>query len=801
MIISLNWLREYVHFSLSLDELVHRLTMVGLEVEGVRDLNPFLKNVVVGRVEQVVAHPRAERLKLCRVHDGSRDLSVVCGAPNVQAGQKVALALVGAQLANGITLRETAIRGELSQGMICSQGELALGNDSEGIWVLPADLPSGTPLGDALDLNDTIIEVSITPNRGDCLSIVGIAREVAAISGTSVKYPDSRLQETGPDISSLASVAIEDEIACPRYAARVVEGIKIGPSPDWLRKRIESVGLRSINSIVDVTNFILMELGQPLHAFDLDMVRENRIVVRNASQGERFVTLDGNERTLHDDTLLICDGKGPVAIAGIMGGLDSEITEKTTRVLIESAYFQPLSVRRTGKKIGLRSESSYRFERGVDPEGVLRALDRAALLMAELGGGRIARGRIDVYPTPAPVPSLSLRVKRTNAFLGTGLTIEEMGDVLASIQMKVTQESEDLLTVEPPSFRSDITREVDLMEEVARLVGYDRVPVTYPRVELVGAGVDPHMEARLKTRETLKAAGFFEVINYAFIYHGSLVKLGFHPEDERLNVVRVMNPLSEDQGVMRTSLVPGILQTALHNLGHRNENLRVFELSKVFLPREGEALPHEPHHVAGLMTGRRNPHLLYGAEEEVDFADVKGAVEVALEPFNVKDVQFLPKDLPPYLHPREGATIHCGLEKIGALGRLHPRVGEAFDFKKPIYLFEMDFDKLFALRAERSPFSPLPKYPSIGRDMALVVDEGVPVQAPLDFMESIREPLLENVEIFDIYESSQLGRGKKSVAYRFIYRAPDRSLTDEEVNELHATLVKRVLSRFNATLR
>jgi len=805
MIISLNWLREYVDISLSLDELVHRLTMVGLEVEGTRDLHPFLNNflnnVVVGRIEQVTPHPRAERLRLCRVHDGSRVLSVVCGAPNVEAGQKVALALGGARLASGITLQETNIRGELSQGMICSQSELALGDDSKGIWVLPADLTPGAPLGDALQLNDTIIEVSITPNRGDCLSVVGIAREVAAMSGTPVKYPDFQLHETGPDISTLVSVHIEDQVACPRYAVRVVEGVRVGPSPEWLRKRIEAVGLRSINAIVDVTNFILMELGQPLHAFDLDRVRQNRIVVRKASPGERFRTLDGNERTLHEDTLLICDGEGPVAIGGIMGGLDSEITETTTRVLIESAYFQPLSVRRTGKKIGLRSESSYRFERGVDPEGVIRALDRAARLMAEVGGGHVAKGRIDVYPNPPETPHLNLRVSRTNAFLGTSLTLEEMRQVLASIEMKVTQMNEDLLAVQPPSFRSDITREVDLMEEVARLVGYDRVPVTYPRVELVGAEPDPHIQARLQTRTTLEAAGFFEVINYAFIPFISLVNLGFQPEDERSNPVRVKNPLSEDQGVMRTTLIPGMLQTALHNLGHRNENLRMFELSKVFLPREGQTLPHEPHHVAGLMTGKRDPHLLYGAEDEMDFTDVKGAAELILEPFHLADVQFTAEDSPPYLHPREGASVHCGSWKVGALGRLHPRVEEAFDFKKSIYVFEMDFDKLFALRRERSPFSPLPRFPSVARDMALVVDENLPVQAPLTFMAGVQEPLLENVEIFDIYESSQLGRQKKSVAYRLIYRAPDRSLTDEEVNEIHSALVERVLSRFNAILR
>ncbi len=801
MIISLNWLREYVDFTLSLDELVHRLTMVGLEVEGASELYPFLKGVIVGRVEEVGPHPGADRLKLCKVSDGNRLLSIVCGAPNVQAGQTIPVALPGTRLAGGVTLHETRIRGELSQGMICSRSELGLGDDQAGIWVLEDGLPLGTPLGDALGINDTIVDVSITPNRGDCLSIVGIAREVAAIAGTCVKYPSLDLHESGPDASTLVSVDTEDAVACPRYAARVVEGIRVGPSPAWLQKKIEAVGLRSINAIVDVTNLILMELGQPLHAFDLDKIRGNRIIVRKASEGERFTTLDGQERSLHDDTLLICDGEGPVAIAGIMGGLDSEITENTTRVLIESAYFQPLSIRKTGKRIGLRSESSYRFERGVDPEGVIRALDRAAQLMAELGGGQVRTGRVDVYPHPISVPEIGLRVERTNAFLGTGLDISEMERVLRSIEMQVAQVGPDVLKVVPPAFRSDITREVDLMEEVARLVGYDHVPVTYPKGELTGAELDPHMQARVVTRGALQAAGFYEVINYAFINEDYLRRLGFAPEDSLVNPVRVKNPLSEDQGIMRTTLIPGVLQAASRNLGYRNENLRLFELSKVFLPLEGESLPHEPHRVAGLMTGKRDPHLLYGTDEAVDFADIKGAVEIVLKPFNLPDIEFLDRNMPPYLHPGESSMVCCRGQILGSLGKLHPRVEEAFDFKKPVFVFELDYDMLFAMRQEHPLFTALPRFPSVARDIALVLDETVPVRSPLMYMEGLGESLLECLEIFDIYQNPQIGEGKKSVGYRLVYRASDRSLTDEEVNVRHAVLVDKVCAEFNAILR
>ncbi len=801
MIVSLKWLHNYVDVPLSVEELIHRLTMVGLEVEGVSELNPHLKGVVAARVETVRPHPRADRLHLCDVSDGQKVYQVVCGAPNVKEGIVAPLALPGTQMPNGMTLQETKLRGELSQGMLCSQKELGLGEDAGGIWYLPDDLPLGVPLSKALDIEDTIVEVSITPNRGDCLSMLGIAREVSAICGTPLRYPDSSVQEKGPRIENLASVTIDDPVGCPRYAARVVEGITIGPSPRWLKESLEAVGLRSINNIVDVTNYILMEMGQPLHAFDFDSLRENRIVVRKAKAGERFTTLDGVERVLFDDTLLICDGVGPVAIAGIMGGLDSEITAETTRVLIESAYFQPVCIRRTGKKIGLRSESSYRFERGVDPEGVLRALDRAARLMVEVGGGEIATGRIDVYPNPIEKPVLTLRVDRTNRYLGTELEASQMAQVLKSIEMEVKQLNENELQVVSPSFRPDITREVDLTEEVARLVGYDKIPVTYPKADVCAAPLDAHFRIRQEAKNLLQGFGFFEVLNYSFISQESLRRLKFSGDDPRLNPVPVKNPLSEDQGVMRTSLIPGLLQTARHNFGHRNEDLRIFELSKVFLPREGELLPFEPHHLAGLMAGKRDPHLLYGGEAEVEFTDVKGVVESVLELFFLNELRFVAKDLPPYLDPSLSASVFCSGECIGALGRLRPEVAESFDLKRNIFTFELDFDKTYSFKRSQPMFRSLPKFPSVARDMALIVDENLPVQEPLDFIGKQEEPLLERVDIFDIYRNPQWGGKQKSVGYRLVYRSADRSLTDEEVNEIHNRLVQKVLDVFHATLR
>lgn len=801
MIISLEWLRAYVDMPLNLEQLADRLTMVGLEVEAVHGGDEALEHIVTARVEVVSPHPNADKLHLCDVWDGTATRRVVCGAPNVAAGQVAPLALPGARLPSGLTIQATQIRGQGSEGMLCSQKELGLGDDSSGIWVLPPETPVGRPLSIALGRDDARLEIGVTPNRGDCLSHVGIAREVAAICGTTLRYPDVSLEEGGPPIETLAAVAIHDPIGCPRYAARVIEGVRIGPSPDWLRRALEAAGVRSINNIVDVTNYVMMELGQPLHAFDYDLLREHRIVVRLAAAGETFTTLDGETRTLFDDTLLICDGVGPVAVAGIMGGLESEITDQTTRVLLESAYFDPTGIRRSSKKLGLRSESSFRFERGVDPEGTLRAVDRAAQLMAMVGGGVIAQGRIDAHPNPHRPVSLTLRVARTNRFLGTRLTAAQMAQALRSIEIDVTGEHADQLRVEVPSFRPDITREVDLQEEIARRVGFDQIPVTLPVSSLGGSPQDPYQRARQDVKDLLRGVGLTEVITYSFIGEQGLRKLNLGPDDPRLRPVAIRNPLSEEQAVMRTSLVPGILGAVCRNFDHRNDDLRIFELSKVFIPKAGAPLPDEPHQLVGALSGKRLPDPLYGQGEEVDFADAKGVVDLVLGAFHLDDVEYRAADIPPYMDARFGASAYCGEQRFGTLGPLHPQVADAFDIRRPLYLFELDFDRLFALRKPHPRYRPLPRYPEVARDMAIVLDAGVPVLEPLTYMKELREPLLEQIEVFDIFMHERLGKNKRSLGYRLVYRAPDRSLTDDEVNTLHGRLTEKVLKTFHATLR
>ncbi|MDR3567163.1 MAG: phenylalanine--tRNA ligase subunit beta [Syntrophobacteraceae bacterium] len=800
MLISLKWLSDYVNCPLSAERIAEGLTMTGLEVESNSLRHPQLQNVVTARIEAVEPHPDADRLKICVVDAGGAELlRIVCGAPNARAGCVAPLALPGAELAGG-TVREAKVRGELSRGMLCSQKELGLGEDHSGIWLLPDDTAPGRPLDEALGIKDVLLEVAITPNRGDCLSFLGIAREVAALCKTSARYPAADVEETGPPIDSLTSIAIDDPKGCPRYAARVIRGVKIGPSPQWLKDRVEAIGVRSINNIVDVTNFVMMELGQPLHAFDFNRLREGRIVVRKAKAGERFTTLDGVERSLGEGVVLICDGIGPVAIGGVMGGLNSEIAPDTCDVLIESAYFDPISIRRASRNLGLKTEASYRFERGTDPDGVLRALDRAAGLMVEVGGGFIAAGRIDVCPNPLAATQIDLRVDKVNRFLGICLSVDEVVELLERIEMGVSRIDSDLLRVRVPGFRSDITREVDLAEEVARLSGYDQIPVTSPLAAVHAADSDPQQMSRARLKDVLVGGGFFEVINYSFISPEALRMLRYPEGDASPVPIRVKNPLSDEQAVMRTTLLPGLLNNARYNIDHRSENFKIFELSKVFLPSPVGLQAEEIHHLAGIMAGKRVERALYSGED-VDYADAKGVVEHICGALRIGELRFRADSLPPWLDPCASACVYANGQRVGEVGRVHLEVREAFDLKRAVFAFRLDFDRLFALKGPAPVYRGLPKFPPVPRDLALVAEEALPVEEPLDFICSLQEPLMESIEIFDIFKSDQIGEGKKSIGYRLTYRAADRSLTDEEVNRVHTRLIAKVTARFVVSMR
>ncbi|RLB02618.1 MAG: phenylalanine--tRNA ligase subunit beta, partial [Deltaproteobacteria bacterium] len=730
---------------------------------------------------------------------GKEILPVVCGAPNIAEGQNVAFAQIGTKLPSGMEVRKAKIRGETSYGMICSEKELGIGSDHSGILVLDDRFKPGIALAEALDLDDTILEVAITPNRGDCLSYLGIAREVAALTGKKVKYPVIELNENGPPVESLTSVTLLDPIRCPRYSARVIEGVEIKPSPRWLQTKLEAAGLRAINNIVDVTNFVLLEYGQPLHAFDFDLLHEHKIVVRTAEEGERFVTLDGTEHVLDSDMLLICDGEKGVALAGIMGGENSEIQPTTTNVLIESAFFDPYSIRKTSKKLGISTESSYRFERRVDPEGVLKAVDRAAQLMQELGGGRLATGYIDQYPRPFEPVSVTMNTKKASVFLGVPVDVKEAEKLLASIELDVKVLDDDRLAVEVPTFRGDLTREVDLFEEIARLKGYDYIPAATPVAPLDTPKLDEFLVFRNRLADILSGLGFSELVTYSFISEELISKLRFPENDPHYNVVKIKNPLSEEQAVMRTTLLPGLLETVRRNIYRKNEDLRLFELSRVFYPQEGGELPSEPYFLVGAMAGSREATLLYDREKVVDFYEIKGVLEAVFDTLKLTP-RFLRENIPPYFDEAEAASVKVGKKVIGHVGLLHPEVAEDYGIKVPVYLFELSVEHLYDISSVAIEFKPLPKFPFVTRDLAVVVEKDIPAQAIIDSLLEAKEPLLESVAIFDVYEGKKLKPNERSIGYRITYRAPDRNLTDEEVNEVHMRLVKRILKQFNARL-
>jgi len=805
MKVSLSWLKDYVTVDVDVVKLAEALTMAGLEVDALTDRYAYLDRIVAGRIVKTAPHPHVDTFFVCKVDVGTGIKPVVCGAVNIKEGDLVPIALPGARLPSGDTIEAGHIKGEVSEGMLCSEAELALGTDSSGILLLPDQAKPGMGIAAVLGLSDTVIEFDLTPNRADCFSIIGIAREAAAILKTPLKYPEVKLPQGEAPIEELTSVTIEARDHCPRYAARVITDVKIGPSPFWLQDRLHSVGLRAINNMVDVTNFVLMEMGQPLHAFDFDRLAENRIIVRTAREGQTFTTLDVVERTLGPDMLMICDGKGPVALAGIMGGIESEIEDQTTRILIESAYFNPITTRRTAKRLGLDTESSHRFERGVDPVGVRSALDRAAQLMVELTGGKLAKGVIDVYPRPFPEKVIELSAKRTNQLLGTQLSQDEIGTYLRSVEIDVGPVDEDRLKVVPPTFRVDITRPEDLMEEVARLSGYDRIPTTHPVSHVVAGKPDKKLWVRDRLRQLLAGCGFSEIVTYSFVHREACDQLLLHDQDPRRKMVSIQNPLTEDQTVMRPSLLPGLLSTMYRNSKHRNENLRLFELGKVFLSSpatDQDQLPKETEMVSGLWTGARHAKAWHFNETEVDFYDIKGAVESVFVGLNITGVRFAPlsgADFP-YLRPGHAAQVSVENEILGAAGELSKEVLENFGLKQAAYCFDLDFDRLVDHVSEEKRARAIPRFPATTRDMALILADTVEVQAILDFIEAMGHALIDRVEIFDVYTGSPISEGRRGIGLRFTYRSPERSITDSEVNSIHETVTREVLKKFDAQL-
>ncbi|HZZ83348.1 MAG TPA: phenylalanine--tRNA ligase subunit beta [Anaeromyxobacteraceae bacterium] len=799
MRISYKWLSEYVSLPPA-DELARRLTAVGFEIEAIERVGGDLAGVVTARILASEPHPNAEKLSVTRVDRGGGDpLQVVCGAKNYRVGDVVPLATVGARLPGGVEIKKAKLRGVESFGMLCSARELGLSADAAGLMILPAETAPGLAIADALELEDVLFEVNVTPNRPDALSHLGLAREVAALLGVPLKPPRPALREAGGPAAAAVAVRIEAPEKCGRYAARVVEGVKIGPSPAWLARRLESCGVRSISNAVDATNYVLLELGHPLHAFDLAKVAGAEIVVRTARAGERMTTLDGKERALDPDDLVISDRDRASALAGVMGGGDSEISGGTTRVLVESAWFAPPSVRRTSKRHGLHTEASHRFERGADLGTVIPALDRCAELIAELAGGTVREGIVDVQPRPLERAAVRLSFARPAALLGMPVSRADAERILRGLGFEERDADAEGATFLVPSWRVDVSGEEDLVEEIVRSKGYDAIPETLPPL----AGVTPSRprdaEALDRAREALEAAGFSEAVNFSFVAAHELAAVSAQAP------IALRNPISADLAVMRTSLVPSLLRNAAYNLRQRVDDVRLYEAARVYAPHPEGAAPadgpdgspaDEAWRLGGVLAGRRSPLGWSTASGPTDFYDLKAALEGLFEALGLAEVVFRSGGAT-WLHPRSAATaVLAGADgaprELGCLGELHPTVAESFGLPRGVLAFELDLDVL-AERARIVPaYQPVPRFPAVLRDLAVVVGEAVPAAEVLSRVRA--EPLVEGVTLFDVYRGAPLPAGRKNLAMAIRYRLADRTLTDAEADAAHTRILERLVA-------
>ncbi|NEW08166.1 phenylalanine--tRNA ligase subunit beta [Paenibacillus sp. SYP-B3998] len=816
MKVSYQWLSEYVDVSgHTAEELAEKLTRSGIEVDIVENRNKGVTNVLVGYVKSREKHPDADKLSVCLVDVGQgEDLQIVCGAKNVDAGQKVPVAIVGAVLPDGLHIKRAKLRGVESQGMICSAKELGL-NDKllpkeiqEGILVLPEDTEVGKSILDVLAINDKVLELDLTPNRSDCLSMLGAAYEIAAILGRSVKLPDteSALQAAGTAAGKAAesiSVNITATEQCTHYAARLIEGVRVGTSPLWMQNRLMAAGIRPINNIVDITNFVMLEYGQPLHAFDADQLNNGHIDVRLAQPGEKLVTLDDVERTLEPHMLLITDGTKPVAIAGVMGGANSEVTERTTRILLESAKFAGSSVRRTSRQLGLRSEASLRFEKEVNPEAVLPALNRAAALMAQYAAGQVADGIVEAVAGSNESVHIELAVNRVNSYLGTSLSLAEIEAIIERLHFTYEQAGDNKLLVHVPSRRGDISRDVDLIEEVARLYGYDNIPTTLMSGVTTPGSLTKEQSIRRITRNLLTQSGLHEVITYAFTQPDQNTLLtGLYPSAKSISLAM---PMSEDRSQLRTSLLPHLLEVISYNRNRSMDNVAIFEMAKIYTTEEStlSALPEEKLLLSIALTGKRRSSHWAQKEESVDFYDIKGIFDRLVSYLGVEGLEYV-SAAPAGFHPGRTAELYLnngnGQQLIGRIGQLHPGLQQQRDLDDT-YVLEIELTPLMAAANETIAYRLLPRYPSIGRDLAVVVHANVPVGHMEQTIRQEAGELLESIQVFDIYTGERLGADRKSVAIALVYRHAERTLLDEEVTELHAKVVAALEQQYEAELR
>jgi len=798
MKVPLSWLKEYVDITVSPADLANKLAMAGFEAEGIEVIGDKWESVVIGRITAVGPHPNADRLRLVTVDLGTSQETVVCGAPNLKLDDKVAFAHVGAELIDGHSgqrdrLGPAKIRGVESRGMVCSEKELGISDEHLGIMVLPGEAPVGTPLADYL--GDVIFDLSITPNRPDCLSVTGIAREVSALTGQGFRPGEVSYEEAGLPVGEQISVEIVAPELCPRYCASLIHGVKVAESPPWLKQRLLACGLRPISNIVDVTNYVMLEYGQPLHSFDYDEVKGRKIIVRRAGDGEVIVSLDGVERVLSRDMLVIADEERAVAIAGVMGGANSEVTGGTTSILLEAASFNPASIHYTGGTLRLPSEACMRFERGIRPELALPALRRATQLIAQLAGGEAAKGIIDEYPGKKerePVLLLSSEVKRVS---GIDFSLDEIVGVLTSLGFDC-RPGDSGVWVTAPYWRSDISLPVDLIEEVARIIGYDKIPTTMLSGPLPRHNPSPVPNLAREVRHSLVGFGLQELITYSLTSLERLNKLFPEPHPLEPEPLRMANPMTAEQEYLRPNLRANLLAAFAANRRHEDGSIRLFELGLVYLPRSGD-LPDEREFVCGVSGGPRLGTSWHGESGLIDFYDAKGLVESLLGDLGVAASFEEAGD--ETLHPARQVAIVIEGERLGVVGEVHPRVLAAFDISEPVSLFEIDLRVLLPLTLGHKMFQPIPRYPAVVRDIALIVDAVVAHQRIVTAVKSF--PLVHEVTVFDVYTGEPVPRGKRSLAYRITFQSPHHTLTDKEVDKLERQILDRLSRELGATLR
>jgi phenylalanyl-tRNA synthetase beta chain len=808
MKVTLNWLKQYVDFNWTPEELRERLTMVGIEVEGMQKMGGEWDGVVVAQILAFDKHPNADKLSVCRVSDGQTEKQIVCGAKNFQVGDKVPLALPGCTLPSPggeppFTIKVGKLRGVESQGMMCSAKELGISEDAAGLLILPADATVGQSFAEHQGKagSDVVYDLEITPNRPDLNSVIGIAREIGAVTGNPLRIPEIKLPAPvdAPAVDGLVGVRIEDSALCPRYTARLVRGVKVGPSPAWLKQTLENAGIRSISNVVDVTNFVMMEIGQPLHAFDYHLLSRQDgaekpvIVVRRAGEGEKFTTLDGQQRTLTPSMLVIADETKAVALAGIMGGLNSEIKETTVDVLIESAYFKPQSIRATSKQLELRSDASYRFERGADLGISDWASRRAAQLILETAGGRLADGVVDAYPQPFTPKTVTLRHVKSDQLLGVALSPQIQDEYLKRLDLERVSSTDAASEFRIPSFRVDLKREIDLIEEVGRLYGIDKIPSRTPSAFTGANAYDGVHDQIAEARRILVGLGLDETQGQTLIADVAAKAVSDA-------IAPLQNPLSADMNVLRPSLLPGLLDALQRNANRKTSDLALFEIGRAFT---GSAPGiREERRLAIAITGQRNPLFWSGSDRDakLDISDLKGIIEEFLEFFGLRGIGYVRAEGPQGLF-LESAGILLGKNSVGQFGQLMPATAKKYDLRDPVLMAELNLDLLLARRNTAKSFKPLPQFPSIRRDVAMIVPESATHDAVLSVVKQTKPLNLERVDLFDVFRGKNVPEGQKSMAYAFIYRNTEKTLTDAEVNGAHDKLVEQFKQKLQAVIR